>query len=287
MLFGDESSCPFIEIEDVAAKFPAFEKASKPVIVRHATREWTHVTAKDWTDQKLAELGSDEVVRVAFTNNDGHLNRFDSFSKWSQELPEIWRVSDFVLVRPISAQMRFADFLKLLQLADSGRGVEEGRPYLHQVEMNLHLPGLMSLVQAPAWLDKERLKEVNLWMSPGSTVTSVHNDHTHNVMFMIQGKKEFLLFPPNQKSNLYYEKIAEYYPKGGAAHVSDNHGLVDVTNVNLTRFPRYPHAKAVRCEVDEGDALYVPADWHHGVYSVGSTVDGRRRNIGINFWYLV
>ena len=63
------------------------------------------------------------------------------------------------------------------------------------------------------------LKEVNLWMSAGGTVTSLHMDTSENIMHMVAGRKEFLLFRPNQIEHLHYESVPEirYDDTGGWA----------------------------------------------------------------------
>ena len=79
---------------------------------------------------------------------------------------------------------------------------------------------------------------MNLWISGGETVTSVHQDHSENIMHMLAGppaaflpgtcvrtsdrpvpvlvrplrparagEKEFLLFRPAEEANLHYESV--------------------------------------------------------------------------------
>ena len=91
-----------------------------------------------------------------------------------------------------------------------------------------------------------RLKEINLWMSSGGTVTSLHMDTSENVMHMIAGSKEFLLFRPNQIKHLHYESVPEIRyddsSQGPGARINDIHGLVDPVSPNLVRFPDYKKA---------------------------------------------
>jgi hypothetical protein len=46
-------------------------------------------------------------------------------------------------------------------------------------------------------------------MSAGGTLTSLHMDTSENIMHMIAGRKEFLLFRPDQIKHLHYEKVPE------------------------------------------------------------------------------
>ena len=75
--------------------------------------------------------------------------------------------------------MFFKDFLALLH---RGGSAPERQSYLHQTEMHMHFPDLLNMTKAPSWIpDKVWLKEVNLWMSSGGTVTSLHMDTSENV----------------------------------------------------------------------------------------------------------
>ncbi len=127
-------------------------------------------------------------------------------------------------------------------------------------------------------------------MSSGGTVTSLHMDTSENVMHMVAGSKEFLLFRPNQIKHLHYESVPEIRyddsSQGPGARINDIHGLVDPTAPNLERFPDYKKAHGLRCHVREGDALYVPSFWHHAVYSPPGDQSDGCRNIGINYWYI-
>lgn len=85
----------------------------------------------------------------------------------------------------------FKEFLSLLH---RGGSAKERDSYLHQTEMNMFFPDMLNMTLAPPWIpDNVWLKEVNLWMSSGGTVTSLHMDTSENVMHMIAGSKEFLL----------------------------------------------------------------------------------------------
>ena len=75
--------------------------------------------------------------------------------------------------------MFFKDFLALLH---RGGSAPERQSYLHQTEMHMHFPDLLNMTKAPSWIpDSVWLKEVNLWMSSGGTVTSLHMDTSENV----------------------------------------------------------------------------------------------------------
>lgn len=112
-------------------------------------------------------------------------------------------------------------------------------------------------------------------------------------MVMVRGAKEFLLLPPEEKARLAYEPVPEINrdarDEGGpgalSAGITSNHGLVDAAKPDLARFPAYAQARALRCHVRQGEALLVPAGWHHAVHSPAAGPESGCRNIGVNFWY--
>jgi len=52
-----------------------------PVIIRNATNSWPYPPSA-WSEAALTSRSGEEVVDVAFTEADGHLNRFEPMEKW-------------------------------------------------------------------------------------------------------------------------------------------------------------------------------------------------------------
>ncbi len=57
----------------------------------------------------------------------------------------------------------------------------------------------------------------------------------------------------------------------------------NLTSPDLSRHPRLPRARAVRCTLREGETLYIPAYWHHEVRS-RAAAEGEL-NVALNFWF--
>lgn len=112
-----------------------------------------------------------------------------------------------------------------------------------------------------------------LWLG-NAGVVDTHYDGTDNIACVVAGRRRFILFEPEQTSNLYPGPL-EFTPAG-----------VPVSMVNLRKpdFERYPrfrtalqHAYCV--ELGPGDALYIPMLWWHYVESLDK-VNGL-----LNYWW--
>lgn len=109
-----------------------------------------------------------------------------------------------------------------------------------------------------------------LWLG-GAVRTRTHNDRDHNLACVLAGRRQFLLFPPDQVSNLYI----------GPPDISPPLSLVDPEAPDLIRFPRFREAltAASIAILEPGDALFVPRYWWHHVASLD------RYNAMVNYWW--
>ncbi len=109
-----------------------------------------------------------------------------------------------------------------------------------------------------------------LWLG-GAVHTRTHNDRDHNLACVIAGRRRFVLFPPEQVSNLYVG------PPDNPPALS----LVDPEAPDLARFPRYVDAVAAAslALVEPGEALFLPRYWWHHVISLDAY------NAMVNYWW--
>lgn len=109
-----------------------------------------------------------------------------------------------------------------------------------------------------------------LWLG-GAVRTRTHNDRDHNLACVIAGRRRFVLFPPDQVSNLYVG------PPDNPPPLS----LVDPEAPDLVRFPRYADAIAAArvAFLEPGEALFIPRYWWHHVTSLDPY------NAMVNYWW--
>jgi hypothetical protein len=109
-----------------------------------------------------------------------------------------------------------------------------------------------------------------LWIG-GPIRTQTHNDRDHNLACVIAGRRRFVLFPPEQVSNLYVGPLDNPPPLS----------LVDPEAPDLGRYPRFMDALSVAqvCWLEPGDALFMPKYWWHHVTSLAPF------NAMANYWW--
>jgi hypothetical protein len=114
---------------------------------------------------------------------------------------------------------------------------------------------------------------VSLWMGNRARI-SAHFDFPDNVACVVTGRRRFTLFPPEQVANLYVGPL-DLTPSGQAI------SLVDFSNPDFERFPKFREAleSAYVCELEPGDAIFLPSMWWHHVESLTAL------NILVNYWW--
>jgi hypothetical protein len=112
-----------------------------------------------------------------------------------------------------------------------------------------------------------------IWLGNAIT-TPTHLDEWNNIGCVVNGRRRFTLFPPEQIANLYIGPL-DFAPTGAPM------SLVALHKPDLGRFPRFQQAlaAAVSAELGPGDAIYIPPLWWHHVESLEPF------NLLVNYWW--
>lgn len=300
-----EDSCDLI-INPSPADFYKLVKASRPTIIKKGAEVWPALG--EWTLKNLRQKWSDKKVVVSISPT-GDFDGPEDASLWGLNATE-----SVVIARPAHAQMTFANFI------DASK---ESR--LKNVTHYLEYFPLKSLLN-PGSKDVLNIKWAN-FLSPRFTlvwfgmsgqrnpVGRLHYDRHENLMAVVAGSKQFVLYGPDQGEELYAATpvrsgALSYYPF--ARNVSSSfdytgtnsekigtfvrdkssidetfneyhtYSPVDILNPDFSKYPKFQKAKKKVCNVEKGDIIYVPADWWHQVTSL---MDEEGKNIGINIFY--
>ncbi|CAB4015110.1 Hypoxia-inducible factor 1-alpha inhibitor [Paramuricea clavata] len=110
-----------------------------------------------------------------------------------------------------------------------------------------------------------------LFVGMPNVVTPLHYDIMQNVFIQLQGKKRFILFGPDQSTNLYPHPVG---------HPHDRQSQVDLDKPDYERFPKFRNVEALEAILEPGDVLYVPTNWWHHVES-----NKNNCTVSLNFWF--
>ena len=114
---------------------------------------------------------------------------------------------------------------------------------------------------------------IRIWLGNQHRVAA-HYDVLENIAVVGAGRRRFILFPPEQLTNLYVGPI-DYTPAGQPV------SMVDFGQPDLERYPAFDEAleHAQGSVLEPGDAVYIPSMWWHHVEGL------ERLNILVNHWW--
>jgi hypothetical protein len=113
----------------------------------------------------------------------------------------------------------------------------------------------------------------SIWIGNRTRVPA-HQDLPDNLACVVAGRRRFILFPPQQLSNLYIGPL-DFNPGGQAV------SLVDFDAPDFDRFPRFAEAlkHAQVAELAPGDAVFIPSMWWHYIQALEGF------NVLVNYWW--
>ncbi|KAK4799454.1 hypothetical protein SAY86_024819 [Trapa natans] len=164
---------------------------------------------------------------------------------------------------------------------ETGSSVSELTPqqtYLAQVSiMNAENKGQSQLqiliedIHVPSILGKRKVSSINLWLNCSKARSSTHYDPHHNLLCIVSGRKQVVLWPPSTSHMLYP------MPLYGEA---SNHSSVALDCPNFSVYPRAKNMMEYSQTVmlHAGDVLFIPEGWFH-------QVDSAELTIAVNFWW--
>lgn len=112
---------------------------------------------------------------------------------------------------------------------------------------------------------KDRIVESNLWINTGDITTKLHYDPFDNILSLVNGVKEWILFHPSESDKLYQSLETSIYNE-------------NMENPEFSKYEKFKSAKWSYIKMQEGDTLFVPAGFWHAVTSYDL-------NIALNTWF--
>ncbi|KAL8593411.1 hypothetical protein ACOMHN_060294 [Nucella lapillus] len=113
-------------------------------------------------------------------------------------------------------------------------------------------------------------KDSTVWIGSQGASTPCHYDtYGFNLVAQIQGRKRWVLFPPDQSCHLYPTRVP--YEE------SSVFSQLELTCPDLHHFPSFKKATPMVITLEEGQVLYLPRHWWHYVTCMDTA-------ISINTW---
>ncbi|MBD3557335.1 cupin-like domain-containing protein [Planktothrix sp. FACHB-1355] len=171
---------------------------------------------------------------------------------------------DYFFGKGRKKEMRLNDYIKLISTpSETG----QRHPYMGNLPFDhpniaKFLSPLKPLFKFPRYIPSQKYGELRLWIGGKGQRSTIHNDNYHNLNAQIHGKKEFLLFSPDETEKLYVKELNQ------ACWVSP----VDPLHYDADEFPLFREAKAFRAVIAAGELLYIPIFWWHYVTALDTSI---------------
>jgi hypothetical protein len=120
-------------------------------------------------------------------------------------------------------------------------------------------PELLGDTALPNSLQVKPVTQSKLMVSASASITSLHYDPVETYLEQIEGTKRLLLFPPG---------VANYYPHGWTTKAPFVSRVVNASDPDLAKYPRFGAAPRHEGLLHAGDVVYIPLGWWHEVHSL-------------------
>lgn len=231
---------------------------SRPVVLRGLVSRWPSVELARWSvvsfadHVKTLDTGDPVEVMEAPASVRGRLFYSDD-------------LRDFNFARRSRTISETLDRI----LAQAGAAEPEA-VYMGSIPIRRHLPAFSNANPAPFALP---VLAPRIWIG-GPARVQTHFDPVHNLACVVAGRRRFVVFPPEQLTNLYLGPF-ELTPAGAAI------SLASLEEPDFERFPKLKAAMeaAMAAVLEPGDALFLPNYWFHHVTATEPF------NVLVNYWW--
>jgi len=156
--------------------------------------------------------------------------------------------------------LRFEDFLSKLYKGDKTKE----KVYLAQHPLLEQIPQLENDIIVPDYCyigNNGDDAELNAWIGPEGTISSLHTDNKYNLFAQIKGRKLFKLIDPEYSSK--FEVIDE---------VMFNSSRLDIENNDVIASLNSDDVIIENVILEEGDVLFIPKLYWHYVRSLTASI---------------
>ncbi|XP_052793060.1 uncharacterized protein LOC128226968 [Mya arenaria] len=211
-----------------------FMRGSEPLLMKNVLNETDFPAFNKWTDTYLRDFYGDELVRVEMQKKE---------QRGEERLPirlrrflDIYETRDMYLVHNLPQAMYDEVF----------------------VPFSLRCNSLRDVIQ-----------EAVLWMSSGDTDSVLHYDDLHNILCLIDGQKDVVLYDQAYKSMV---EAVGWVDEGAYSEL-------DPTAADPAQYSALYRAPWYQLNMRKGDCAFIPKRWYHYIHSP------KGRNLAVNLWF--
>jgi hypothetical protein len=209
-----------------------------PLMIRGGVADWKAIGK--WSPEYIERTVGDRRVPVEFYPTGGY------YESW------------------LTFETKVKRYLELIRANN-----QQEKYYMAEVRIDEILPELWADVAMPDFLERERHLFTAFFFGL-DTISGLHYHATDQAMLsQVFGRKKVTLYPPGDFENLYFHPWFNH---------RFNFSRISFDRVESTRFPRLSQASGVSCELEPGDALFIPIHWGH-------LVEGYSWNASITFFW--
>jgi hypothetical protein len=232
--------------------------SGKPVIVKDAIEHWP--ARSKWTFEHLkASYGSDFVsTSLGLLSEFGKTTKLAAYLDYldapDEELAGFWITTKGskplrdapATVKSLHYLLDWNAFQRHPELLEDIRPV----PYFIADWESTLSPTMREVFE---WSSSREYSSV--YIGPAGTFSPLHQDFgdTHTYLAQIQGRKQAILFSPDDGEFLY-------------------EGKVDPERPDLQRFALFDRATAYECVIEPGELLFMPPNWWHCVRALDKSI---------------
>ena len=197
-------------------------------------------------------------------------DRTDTFGVTSHraDAPYFLYVGDYGAEAVSTAQMTLTEFLDYM-FDDAGRDPDTCTYRLFSVADLDHEVGRIidSMAEGLSQLTDRRAeqKASGIWIGSKGVTTPLHHDAWTGLLFQLTGSKRVLMFPPEDRTNLYFTS-----PFAATDRWSNLPGRSD--DADPEEYPRFARASRHEGRLDAGDVLFIPPFWAHEVEALEANI---------------
>lgn len=181
--------CKIIQNSTATTDFiTSFLLKSQPVIIKDAINNWPAMTK--WDNQYFKSKIGNKRIHIKLTEK-GEFEGCEPVTNWKSKqnfmIPQAVRqqlqFDDLVVVRPATADLPFAEFLKFVTGENT---THEFSAYLEYTSIKDYMPNLTEDVKEMPFIKNILdLKHLNIWLSDGNTLGKLHFDPYDNFLCQV------------------------------------------------------------------------------------------------------